>query len=103
MEPLSASTCRWACASSNSLPAARSVLLAGANSKSRHEQVPFETKDCLLFRAAVPKGGSGSLPVSSGLGHVVELHNRDGQAVHDTLLVLGDIEHLHDGSADQVD
>jgi hypothetical protein len=69
----------------------------------RDEQMELVAEDRLLLRAAVPEAGPGGLPIGGGVGHVGELHDWDGQAVDDALRILGDVEHVDDGLADQMD
>ena len=48
----------------------------------------FVAEDGLFLGAAMAEGGPGHLPRGAGLGDVVELHDRHGEAVNDAVRVL---------------
>lgn len=67
------------------------------------EQMQIVAKDGLLLRAAIAEGGSRDLPLDARLRYVIELHDRDGQAIDDAVRVLGEIERLDHGLPHQID
>ena len=60
-------------------------------------------KDGLLLRRDFAELGAIGFPVSGGAGDQVELHDRYGQTVNDTVAILGQVHHLQHGLANQVD
>lgn len=60
-------------------------------------------KDGLLLRRDFAELGAIGFPVSSGAGDQVELYDRYGQTINDTLAILGQVHHLQHGLANQVD
>src|SRR5579859_4760375 len=67
------------------------------------EQMQLVAKDGLLLRAAMAERGSSDLPLDARLRHVIELDDRDGQAIDDALRILGEIERLDDRLPQQID
>ena len=51
----------------------------------------------------MPEGGPSDLPFDAGLGHVIELDDRDGQAIDDAVRVLREVEGLDDRLPQQID